>query len=80
MVASPPHFRRGCGSGIAVAGGGALYVPTPALNAAVKVAGAPGYDWFKGNVANGEEIFTALTDAVAEAEAEVGAARDADLN
>jgi TRAP-type C4-dicarboxylate transport system substrate-binding protein len=63
-----------------VAGGGDLYVPTPAQKAAFKDAAAPVYDWFKGNVANGEEIFTALTDAVAEAEAEVGAARDADLN
>lgn len=63
-----------------VAGGGDLYVPTPAQKAAFKEAAAPVYDWFKGNVANGEEIFTALTDAVAAAEAEVGAARDADLN
>lgn len=63
-----------------VAGGGDLYVPTPAQKAAFKDAAAPVYDWFKGNVANGEEIFIALTDAVAEAEEEVGAARDADLN
>ena len=63
-----------------VAGGGDLYVPTPAQKAAFKESAAPVYDWFKGNVANGEEIFTALTDAVADAEAEVGAARDADLN
>ncbi|OUS36618.1 C4-dicarboxylate ABC transporter substrate-binding protein [Rhodobacterales bacterium 56_14_T64] len=63
-----------------VAGGGDLYVPTPVQKAAFKTSAAPVYDWFKGNVANGEEIFTALTDAVAAAEAEVGAARAADLN
>lgn len=62
-----------------VAGGGDLYVPTPAQKAAFKDSAAPVYDWFKGNVANGEEIYTALTDAVAEAEAEIGAARAADL-
>jgi len=63
-----------------VAGGGDLYVPTPDQKAAFKDSAAPVYDWFKGNVANGEEIFTALTEAVAAAEAEVGAARAADLN
>jgi TRAP-type C4-dicarboxylate transport system substrate-binding protein len=62
-----------------VAGGGDLYVPTPEQKAAFKASAAPVYDWFKGNVANGEEIYTALTDAVAAAEAEVGAARAADL-
>ena len=63
-----------------VAGGGDLYVPTPAQKAAFKESAAPVYDWFKGNVTNGEAIFTALTDAVAAAEADVGAARAADLN
>jgi TRAP-type C4-dicarboxylate transport system substrate-binding protein len=63
-----------------VAGGGDLYVPTPAQKAAFKDAAAPVYDWFKGNVANGEAIFTALTDAVAAAEADVNASRAADLN
>ncbi|AZV77031.1 C4-dicarboxylate ABC transporter substrate-binding protein [Parasedimentitalea marina] len=62
-----------------VAGGGDLYVPTPEQKAAFKASAAPVYDWFKGNVANGEEIFTALTDAVAAAEADVNAARAADL-
>ncbi|NIZ63412.1 C4-dicarboxylate ABC transporter substrate-binding protein [Sedimentitalea sp. CY04] len=62
-----------------VAGGGDLYVPTPEQKAAFKDSAAPVYDWFKGNVANGEAIFTALTDAVAEAEADVNAARAADL-
>ncbi len=63
-----------------VAGGGDLYVPTPAEKAAFKDAASPVYDWFKGNVQGGEQAFDALTAAVAEAEAEVGAARAADLN
>jgi TRAP-type C4-dicarboxylate transport system substrate-binding protein len=63
-----------------VAGGGDLYVPTPAEKQAFREAAAPVYDWFQSNVARGEEIFDALTEAVAEAEAEVGAARAADLN
>ncbi len=63
-----------------VAGGGDLYVPTPAEKAAFKEAATPVYDWFKGNVQGGEQAFDALTAAVAEAEAEVGAARAADLN
>ena len=63
-----------------VAGGGDLYVPTPAEKAAFAEAAAPVFDWFKDNVARGPEIFDALTAAVAEAEADVNAARDADLN
>ena len=63
-----------------VAGGGDLYVPTPAEKTAFKDAASPVYDWFKGNVDGGEQAFDALTSAVAEAEAEVGAARAADLN
>tara|TARA_B110000908_G_C10247183_1_gene449538 strand:+ start:778 stop:1836 length:1059 start_codon:yes stop_codon:yes gene_type:complete len=63
-----------------VEGGGDLYVPTPVQKAAFKDAAAPVYDWFKGNVTNGEAIFTALTEAVAAAEADVNAARAADLN
>ncbi len=63
-----------------VAGGGDLYVPTPEQKAAFAEAATPVYDWFKTNVARGDEVFTALTDAVAEAEADVNAARDADLN
>ncbi|MFK7871055.1 MAG: TRAP transporter substrate-binding protein DctP [Roseobacter sp.] len=60
--------------------GGDLYVPTPEQKAAFKEGAAPVFDWFKGNVGRGDEIFEALTTAVAEAEAEVGAARAADLN
>ncbi|MEM5477695.1 TRAP transporter substrate-binding protein DctP [Pacificibacter sp. AS14] len=63
-----------------VAGGGDLYVPTPAQKADFKAAAAPVYDWFKANVANGEAVFEALNVAVAQAEADVNAARDADLN
>ncbi|MEP2889839.1 TRAP transporter substrate-binding protein DctP [Tateyamaria sp.] len=63
-----------------VAGGGDLYVPTPAQKAAFAEASTPVYDWFKDNVARGPAIFDALTSAVSEAEAEIGAARDADLN
>ncbi|MCK0142001.1 TRAP transporter substrate-binding protein DctP [Aliiroseovarius sp. F20344] len=63
-----------------VAGGGDLYVPTPAEKDAFKQAASPVYDWFKSNVTRGDQIFTALTDAVAAAEADVNGARDADLN
>mmetsp|Transcript_5459 Transcript_5459/g.8684 ORF Transcript_5459/g.8684 Transcript_5459/m.8684 type:complete len:353 (-) Transcript_5459:1976-3034(-) len=63
-----------------VAGGGDLYVPTPAQKAAFAEASTPVYDWFKDNVARGPEIFDALVAAVAEAEADVNAARAADLN
>jgi TRAP-type C4-dicarboxylate transport system substrate-binding protein len=63
-----------------VAGGGDLYVPTPAEKAAFKEAAAPVYDWFKANIDGGEEIFTALTDAVADAEADIEAGMSQDLN
>ncbi len=63
-----------------VAGGGDLYVLTPDQKAAFKEAATPVYDWFQSNVARGDEIFVALTDAVAAAEADVNASRDADLN
>ncbi|WP_299152534.1 TRAP transporter substrate-binding protein DctP [uncultured Tateyamaria sp.] len=63
-----------------VAGGGDLYVPTPEQKAAFAEASTPVYDWFKANVNRGPEIFDALTTAVAAAEADVNAARDADLN
>ncbi|MBU2936425.1 MULTISPECIES: TRAP transporter substrate-binding protein [Pacificibacter] len=63
-----------------VAGGGDLYVPSPEQKADFKAAAAPVYDWFKANVANGEAAFDALNVAVAAAEADVNAARDADLN
>ncbi len=62
-----------------VAGGGDLYVPSPAEKAAFAEAAAPVYDWFKGNVTRGDEAFSALTGAVAAAEADIGAARAADI-
>ena len=62
-----------------VKGGGDLYVPTPEEKAEFKKSAAPVYDWFKSNVDGGEEIFTALTDAVAKAEAEINEGRDKDL-
>ncbi len=62
-----------------VAGGGDLYVPTPAEKAAFAEAAAPVYDWFKANVDGGEEVFAALTEAVAEVEADLAGAYDADL-
>lgn len=63
-----------------VAGGGDLYVPTPDQKAAFKEAATPVYAWFQSNVARGDEVFNALTEAVAAAEADVNASRDADLN
>ena len=63
-----------------VAGGGDLYVPTPAEKAAFKEAAAPVYDWFKSNIDGGDEIFTALTEAVAAAEADIDAGMSQDLN
>lgn len=63
-----------------VAGGGDLYVPTPAEKAAFKEAAAPVYDWFKSNVNGGEEIFDALASAVAEAEADIESGMASDLN
>lgn len=63
-----------------VAGGGDLYVPTPDQKAAFAEAATPVYDWFQKNVTRGDEIFTALTDAVAKAEGDINAARAADIN
>ncbi|MGR3344412.1 MAG: TRAP transporter substrate-binding protein [Paracoccaceae bacterium] len=63
-----------------VAGGGDLYVPTPAEKAMFKDAAAPVYDWFKVNVKGGEAIFDALTSAVADAEAAIGADAMKDIN
>ena len=63
-----------------VAGGGDLYVPTPDQKAAFAAAAAPVSEWFVANVARGDEILSALTEAVAAAEADVNAARAADLN
>ena len=63
-----------------VAGGGSLYVPTPAEKAEFREAAAPVYDWFKANVQGGGEIFDAMVSAVAEAEADIDAGMTSDLN
>ena len=63
-----------------VAGGGDLYVPTPAEKAAFKKAAAPVYDWFKSNVDGGTAAFDALVASVAEAEADINKVRSADTN
>ena len=63
-----------------VAGGGDLYVPTPAEKTAFKKAAAPVYDWFKSNVDGGEEVFNAFTAAVNKAEADIGGGRSKDIN
>ena len=61
-----------------VAGGGDLYVPTPAEKAAFKAAAAPVYDWFKSNVDGGTAAFDALVASVADAEGEINKVRMAD--
>ena len=63
-----------------VAGGGDLYVPTPEEKAAFAEAAAPVYDWFAENVAGGAEILAAMQEAVAEAEAEIAATYEGELN
>ncbi|MGS4943907.1 TRAP transporter substrate-binding protein [Meridianimarinicoccus sp. RP-17] len=63
-----------------VEGGGDIYVPTPEEKDAFREAAAPVYDWFQTNVPRGPEIYTALRDAVADAEAELNAANARDLN
>ena len=63
-----------------VAEGGDLYVPTPAQKAAFATAATPVYDWFQSNVTRSGDIFTAMSIAVAEAEADINAARAADIN
>ncbi len=62
------------------AGGGDIYVPTPEQKQAFQAAAEPVYDWFAQNVDGGEEILASFRAAIAEAEAEVGAQRDAEMN
>ena len=61
------------------AGGGDLYVPSPDEKEAFRAAAEPVYDWFKTNVDGGEQIFSALTNAVAQAEEELDAIRQGDM-
>ena len=63
-----------------VAGGGDLYVPSPEEKAMFREAAAPVYDWFKGNIQGGPEIFAALETAVAATEADLAAGMAADIN
>ena len=51
--------------------GGNIYAPTPEQEAMFREAAAPGYDWFKSNVKDGEAAYDALVTAAAEAEAEI---------
>ena len=63
-----------------VAGGGDLYVPTPEEKAALAEAAAPVQDWFRSNVDGGDAILDALIAAVGDAEAEINASYESDLN
>jgi len=63
-----------------VAAGGDIYVPTTEEKAAFREAVGPVLDWFKGNVARGEEVLAAFQTAVDEAQAAVDAERAAELN
>jgi TRAP-type C4-dicarboxylate transport system substrate-binding protein len=61
------------------AGGGEIYVPTPEEKAMFAEAATPVQQWFRDNVDGGDKILDALIQAVAEAEADLSAAYDADL-
>jgi len=63
-----------------VAGGGSLYVPTPEEKAQFKEAAAPVYEWFKGNVTNGEKFYDLMVSEAAAAEAAIDAAHAKDVN
>ena len=63
-----------------VEAGGDIYVPTPEEKAQFQEAATPVYDWFRENVDRGDEVLDMFMAAVEEAQAEVDAARAADLN
>nr|WP_245749262.1 TRAP transporter substrate-binding protein DctP [Jannaschia pohangensis] len=63
-----------------VAGGGDVYVPTPAEKQAFQEAAQPVYEWFESNVDGGGEILAEFRAAIAEAEERVNARRAAELN
>ncbi|MEL7299265.1 MAG: TRAP transporter substrate-binding protein DctP [Pseudomonadota bacterium] len=63
-----------------VAGGGDLYVPTPAEKAAFAEAAEPVLGWFNDNIDGGPETLENLQAAVAEAEDFLAEGRAADLN
>ncbi len=62
-----------------VAGGGDLYVPSKAQKKQFREAAKPVYNWFKKNIKGGSEVFSALTSAVAEAEADINAGLAKDI-
>ncbi len=62
-----------------VAGGGDLYVPSPAQKAKFKAASTPVYEWFKKNIKGGDKIFTSLTSNVEKAENEINAGMMKDI-
>jgi TRAP-type C4-dicarboxylate transport system substrate-binding protein len=62
-----------------VEGGGDLYVPSPDEKEAFREAAQPVFEWFQENVEGGPEIYEALTTAVADAEADLAEAYEADL-
>ena len=60
--------------------GGEVYVPSPEEMEAFATAVEPVYDWFNQNVEGGEEVLTALEEAVTRAETEIDEAYAAELN
>ncbi len=63
------------------AAGGEIYVPTPEEKAGVRATRSqPVYDWFTQNVDGGDEVLTALREAVSRAEEAVDAQYQAELN
>lgn len=62
-----------------VEGGGSLYVPTPEEKAMFRDAAAPVYDWFKGNIREGETIYNALVEAATAAESKIDGAAMMDV-
>lgn len=63
-----------------VEGGGDLYVPSPEEKAVFAASAAPVQEWFRANVDGGDQILDAMIAAVAEAEAELAADYESDLN
>ncbi|MFQ6551930.1 TRAP transporter substrate-binding protein DctP [Aestuariibius insulae] len=63
-----------------VAGGGDLYVPTPEEKAAFAEAAQPVQEWFRENIDGGSDILDAMISAVEEAEAQIDAVYQTDMN
>jgi TRAP-type C4-dicarboxylate transport system substrate-binding protein len=61
------------------ADGGEIYVPTPEEKAKFQEAAQPVYAWFQDNVDGGPEIFAAFTKAIENAEAEIAAQREREM-